>query len=229
MRTLSSVLCLSTLFLAGCNMVVSKEPWFTKADASGAPRLKEGVWRDVSCSRENITHCELIEVTGGGLRRPEPARPSKGDAQIRAQMPEMKASYLVVPGVPEIIQVEFRVRGKDPSEGHEIEETTIGYLGFAPTERDADGQVVAAEVWPIVCGPQPREGDANYGLTDEQGSVTNRPLPGLVMIDGDVSCSAKNRDALLQAARETRTMDGAPMKVHWIPRPPTLKEPPVSR
>ena len=32
------------LGLAGCNNVVSNEPWFTAADTEGAPELRDGLW-----------------------------------------------------------------------------------------------------------------------------------------------------------------------------------------
>ena len=30
--------------LGGCNMVMSETPWFSVADQTGAPQLREGVW-----------------------------------------------------------------------------------------------------------------------------------------------------------------------------------------
>ena len=80
-------------------------------------------------------------------------------------------SYAVLRGEPLLIQVRL-----DPS-SHE-EPPSYAYAALVATAHAADGSVTGGDIWPLGCGPPPGPGDPNYGLQDEQGSVTNHPLPG---------------------------------------------------
>lgn len=210
---LLSAVAAPSVLLAGCNMVVSERPWFSSADAENAAKLKPGLWALSKCDPGNALHCTTltIEVTGSELRRHEPNDLPAEATRQDALLEKTRVNYLVIPGDPIIIQVQMRA---PPELQREPGANTTAYLGFAPTERDADGQVIAGAVWPLVCGPEPKPGDANYGLQDEQGSVTNHPLPGLTMADG-FTCVANDRATLVRVARETKTMNGAPLSIHW--------------
>jgi hypothetical protein len=203
--------------LDGCNMVVSRTPWFTETDAEPAVRLKPGVWAEYSnCAPDGRLVCDVpvIEVTRTELRLPAPRNLRPEEAQQVAAVKTIHGSYLIVRGNPVIIQVQVWEAGESRAE-------LIAYLGFVPTQRDDDGQVVAGDVWKLACGPQPGPGDDNYGLQDEQGSVTNHPLPGLTMDDG-LNCVAADRATLMRVARDGRSMNGALRSIHWRspPAPP---------
>ena len=93
------------------------------------------------------------------------------------------------------------------------------YNALAPTQLDASGQIVAAEYWPIVCGPWPKHDKRGFS-----GNVTVAPFAGLTIIGDD--CTARDIDALRVAAAASRrlvatmaaTPDqpiGIPM-AHWV-------------
>lgn len=203
--------------VAGCNMVESKRPWFGATEADHTTRFKPGIWRS-ECPPDTPATCARreIEVTASEFRLP-PIRASVPAPPDMDVVSETQVSYLIAVGDPHILQVRMRA---PPRFQREPGANTILYLGVDPSERDADGQVVAAQIWVLVCGPEPKEGDANFGLQDEQGSVTNHPFEGLTMTDG-FNCAAKDRSTLMRVARETKTMKGALLPVRWVaPAPP---------
>ena len=64
------VVALATQLLVACTGVVSTTPWFGPADAAGAARLREGVWRlaqpaDKPCA---LDETRPLEKAPAGLR-----------------------------------------------------------------------------------------------------------------------------------------------------------------
>jgi hypothetical protein len=212
-----AVLC---LLLSGCNMVASEKPWFSVADNRNSPALKPGIWGSALCKSPQELECRMsyIEV-GVSQMRPFVLNkiPTKAGDKT-SPLTEERIDYQVVAESPIIIQI--RVRITPELNGVERLGGYI-YLGFIPTERDPDGEVIAGDVWPLVCGPQPKQGDENYGYTDDQGRVTNHPMRGLTMV-GE-GCVAHSKRTLERVARTSRTMDGAPLSVRWQFPPVTPK------
>lgn len=179
----------SVLLLSACNMVVSKEPWFTPADAAGSPKLREGLWAalqkpdckfDPAEAVQDWPACaEPVLVKGDTYSGPS------GSDDARATDPSQwdKVHHLLVGGRPMIDQLKMG-EGKGP------EERGFLYLGFEPSAQDAEGRITAARIWPVVCGPLPPKG--------KRGAVTTKPFKGLT-IDG-MACTARDIAALRGAA-----------------------------
>ncbi len=193
------VVALATQLLVACTGVVSTTPWFGPADAAGAARLREGVWRlaqpaDKPCALdetrplESWPDCAMgLVVTSSqikGMRRGD-------DGKI-----EWDAfPYVLAAGDPPILQLED-TSGGAPS---------YIYIWLKPTGFSADGRVVQVRGWRVLCGPPPPP--------DGQASATL--YPGMTSHDGD--CTAASRDALAAAAKSSQHDDPTDWTdVRWL-------------
>lgn len=171
------------LSLAGCNNVVSMEPWFKTADAEGLPTFRDGLW--VSAEPDcHIDEAKPVErwpdcADATYIRNGEWWPMRWGDTDQRGRHRRsfagwMRDDSILASGDPLIGQVEMNpddeLTGKlaaepgvtvTPSDDADAEaskrELTWRYLYYAarPTARDEAGRVTAIEVWGIRCGPLP--------------------------------------------------------------------------
>jgi hypothetical protein len=81
------------------------------------------------------------------------------------------------------------------------------YAGVKPTKSDPQGRIVAFDLWPVQCGPPPRNSNA---LT------TKHPLKGLDMSQGDADCSTTSKDALRAAAKASQPWADEPRHAYWL-------------
>ena len=218
--------------LSGCNNVVSMEPWFTVADARGAPRLRQGLWiglSDADCRvntekpAERWPDCAGAYFVRGGewmtMRWDDPDGPG-GRRRVFERW--SNDSVLLAAGDPVIFQVEM-----DPGPPAEPDPDAVvlesdepdwryNYAAMRPTEFDNLGRVVAFEIWSVQCGPLERvfEGGVEYSLEElTEGNATEQPFPGLTVV-GD-HCIAESTDAIRGAAVLSRTL-GAPTTMRWV-------------
>jgi hypothetical protein len=210
----------TALSVCGCNMVTSRSPVFSLKDTTGAPALKPGVWGIEKCfgvGRDKACR-EVPEVivTPTELRQAMPRTLPPGMKPVDA-----RADYLIVSGAPPIMQVELHASipaGAIPFLGASSADE-LYYLALSPTASDADGRITGADVWPVECGPHPKEGDANYGLMDEQGAVTNHPAAGLKMV-GAFLCVPRTVADLRRAAVASRSysddLNQDIQTLHWV-------------
>lgn len=201
--------------LSGCNVVVSEEPWFTEADSEGVPTFRDGLWLraatdcdvDVAAPPEQWPECaDATRIRGRewlGMRWTDPE-----DGQ-RTFVGWETIPMLIAKGDPMVIQLSANALGPpvaveadaDVIDLDDVDEFTGGYLYAAmrPTKLDQNGEVVAYETWPVLCGPEPAARGAG---TDEDPFVgpyvTRHPFPGLTVV-GD-QCVADSSDALRAAA-----------------------------
>lgn len=188
--------------LAGCNLLVSKEPWF-QTDPS-APALRDGVWRavDADCAFDDSVpvqrwpDCSDWAVLKDG--RPVAAR--AGNKTI-APGASANGSLVLSPGNPMIWQAETLSRsGGGKPERH------FDYYSVDIEARDPDARITKVTIWPIFCGP-----------FDEDGQVTVRPWPGLAVVDNN--CTAASAEAVREAARRSRKLvveKGDLPKLRWV-------------
>ena len=199
-------ICLLALLplLTACNVVVSEEPWFAKADTVGAPALRDGLWVNVSddCKVDETKPTEQWPDCAG-------ATYVRGNEWLSMQWEEVgrgrraRRSFagweamptLIAAGTPLILQVggesaSSAPRGDATDTNDADFEWHYWYQAFRPTQFDDAGRVTAFEMWPVKCGPEP--------TGPEPGSVTERPFPGLTIIEDN--CLAKDVDALRRAA-----------------------------
>jgi hypothetical protein len=221
----------SLLLLAACdNQVVSESPWFTKAAEAGAPRLRSGLWITTYPSQKK---CRFDE------RRPSEAWPdcagvfvvrddevltlrrvdTDGNSKTRTY-DWTRAIHILAAGDPRIDQFAGCGEGSDESADGPAgpnaspEADRYCYDAVRPTRID-NGEIVAVESWPILCGPWPI--NAQDGSQDAD-AVTTQPFPGLQMVDRD--CTADSESDLRAAARASEAiaiaMPFGAARAHWV-------------
>lgn len=204
--------------LGACNMVVTKDPVFAKADAVGAPQMRPGVW-----SSGSATDCQFDEAKplkdwpgcadGFLVKRDGTFAEFSGQAGKQALAP---TDVMLAAGEPRIMQVHLMPGADDP-----LMPSAYLYAGLEATRRDDQGRIVAARAWIVMCGP-PRPTDdaaAAKGSSGGQSQLgTLHPFAGLTMDKDGNNCSPASKDALRNAAHESLAL-AAPKDIspaHWV-------------
>jgi len=229
------------LGLSGCNIVVSKDPWFTAADAAPMPTLRDGLWLsaapdcrvDEAQPAERWPDCADASFVRGEERwsmrwddTDERGRHRRTFAGWEAVDP-YRDGLFVANGDHLILQVQTGEDSDAPlSDGvgegaEESEHRGYIYGAIRPVLRDGEGKVTALETWLIQCGPLPepkpaarRKGRSRRDEPEEAPpSVTDRPFPGLTVVD-DV-CVAESIEALRRAAVLSEAL-GKKDKSRWV-------------
>jgi hypothetical protein len=213
MRTLKLTLVLcAALGLGACNLVMSQTPMFTTADAVHAPGLRPGVWTspDAKCDFKTSDPVDKWpSCANAGLIDAEAIRPTPG-SQAAAQQQIDKVPYVLAAGDPRVMQVEIKlVLVKDAPAT-----TFFYYVALTPTAFDQDGRIVAAQLWPIQCGPPPPQPKTTDQNTDPADMVTKRPLPGMKVDKG--VCTPADKAAILGAARPSRAWADSVGTLKWV-------------
>ena len=206
--------------LSACNVVVTKAPLFTQADAAGAPSLRPGVWmffKDPDCQvDESKPFTEWPDCVGGGLVTVGDVAAHKGGAPagVLEHTPIVLAA-----GEPRILQaqvdVDLSVSASASANGDATATTSsssteskpYGYAAVRPTKFDSDGRITAFIIWPVQCGPPPPK-DAKG---EDVAPATLKPLPGIILKKGDPVCTTTSAAALRGAAKASEA---------WAPQPP---------
>ncbi len=204
---------LAPAMLLGCNVIYSERPWFTEADAAGAPRLKDGLWAvmestdcrlDESQPPEKWPDCaEAMVVEGNRLLSMEwTSAPATGErGPERADV----AEAILASGTPRVLQ--FHALGKEGDEGGDKADKMWFYLGVRPTAQDATGSITGFNRWLVNCGPLPPGASAS--------DITSRPFRGIA-IDGK-DCTATSVAALRNAAARSERLPGKSGKPEIMP------------
>ncbi len=200
------------LGLAGCNRVVSMDPWFTAADAGGVPKFRDGLWAsyeadcrvDVEKPAEQWPDCAGASFQRGGESLQMTWEDPDGDGPLGRSFAGWKSigdAEVIANGDPLIGQLEL---GSDAPEGSAEDsaddEPQWRYMYFAgrPT-LDERGEIVAMETWPVSCGPLPEPKRGKRSDDEEPvADVTDRPFPGLTVVEDN--CTAESVEALRRAA-----------------------------
>jgi hypothetical protein len=182
------------LLLAACNVVVSNKPWFTQADAAGAPRLREGVWLGSSpltgpCAVDERQPIDAWPDCARPVlvRRSDLVQLSKDNGRWR----QMRMPYVLAGGEPLILQVGATYAGK------------IGYVyeWVRVNRLDDQGRVIAYAGWFVLCSSAGSGG-------------TTASYPGLVKQDDD--CTASSIAALRSAAKASDSDATEMAQAHWV-------------
>lgn len=186
---------LLALTLGGCNLVYSERPLFTERDARTAPAFRPGLW--LMPSREA---CDVDTA------KPVDQWPDCADHAVVAdgRNPFREDGGLLAGGEPLIYQYPQNEDGKPAA---------WFYAAVAPTKRDAQGRVIAAAPWPVVCGPPPPDGNKS-GPEGKERYVTFRPFPGLEIRDNN--CVARRAGAVRNAARASLAWADDLSEMRWI-------------
>jgi hypothetical protein len=216
------------LGLSGCNVVFSEDPWFTAADATPTPVLRDGLWlsAEPDCRFDEASPAERWPDCAGAsfVRGKERWSMRWDDTDARGRSRRTFAGWepdddpisdglLVANGDHLILQ--FQSEGAldaSPSDtvgegAGEAESRAYMYGVLRPVRFDDEGRVEAFETWAVQCGPIPepeRSAAQRRRLRDdpdfaeEPNHVTDDPFPGLTVVDNN--CTAESVEALRQAA-----------------------------
>jgi hypothetical protein len=216
--------------MSACNVVMTKEPLFTQADAAGAPPLRPGVWlffEQADCKfDQSKPFTEWPDCAGGGLVvSPGVVRGHKANAppDVLEDTPVVLAA-----GEPRILQAQVDVNlsvqadastsgeGTTPSSStasSAAQAQPYGYAAVRPTKFDSQGRIVALTLWPVQCGPPPpKDKDGN-----DTAPATLKPLPGMEMKPDDAVCTTSSIPALRGAAKASEAWAPQPLSVsRWL-------------
>lgn len=229
------------LGLSACNVVVSKEPWFTAAEAAPMPAFRAGLWASAA------PDCRFDE-TRPAERWPDCAEASfvRGDEHWAMQWTysdqrgrhrrtfggweradPLSGGLLVANGDHLILQFrsqdEEGASAPDQAEpaGEEATPAPYMYAALRLLRHDEHGKLTALEGWIVQCGPLPdkrssrgrrhRSASDEPALTDEH--VTDRPFAGLTV--GDGVCTAESAAAVRNAAVLSEALE-PPTQQRWI-------------
>lgn len=190
--------------LAGCNVVITPAPLFTRADEAGAPALRAGLWRfngepdcqvDESRPLKEWPECGAGVVLNAGMAG---YYDRKTGAAVWTRQPLILAG-----GSPRIGQAPLTVSGDV-----KLDRPTYAYVGAKATKLDDRGRIVALTFWPVQCGPPPPGSDGT--------AVTTHPLPGLTMKPGDLACATTSTEALRNAAKASEAWAPKSLNARWL-------------
>ena len=217
----AAALVAAALALGGCNLVVSPTPVFSAADAGGAPPLRPGVWAapQPNCDFKPADPLAAWPQCAGGAVITDTAFVAAVDPSSlgtssqppapAAAKPQMNVPYILAAGDPRVLQIDMELP-LDPA----AKTRFFYFVALRPTARDADGRIVAAEMWPIQCGPPPPPKPASSSGEVDQGNVTDHPLPGMKVDKG--MCTPADKAAVLNAAVASRAWADQTGALHWV-------------
>jgi hypothetical protein len=213
--------------LSACNVVMTKAPLFSAADAAGAPALRPGVWvffKEPDCKfDDHAPFTDWPDCAGGGLVGASDIAGHKGGSP--KDMLE-HSPLILAAGDPRVAQLQVTVDtsvqasaeasgGASASASSSVsapESKPFAYAGIRPTKFDDQGRITAFTSWPVQCGPPPP--------VDEKGNATAmgtlKPLPGMEMKPGDAVCTTRSKDALRAAAKASEAWADQPRESNWL-------------
>ena len=217
----------SCVVLGACNVVLTKEPLFTQADAAGAPTLRPGVWllfEQAGCQVDTAKpFVDWPDCAGGGLVNGSEISGHQSGAPRDVLE---KTPVVLAAGDPRIAQLPVDVdvsaqASASASGGATASASASGggqsrpyaYAAVRPTRFDQQGRITAFRFWPVACGPPPPKDKSG----DDTAAGTLKPLPGMEMKPGDPYCSTSSKDALRGAAKASEAWaDGPIPEARWI-------------
>jgi hypothetical protein len=213
-----SLLLLTALLLLGaCNMVVTKDPLFSKADPPLA--LREGIWREPSDGPCDVDESKPLADWPGCAKGSVIAKGKVGgwETDDKGVRTWRTSDVVFAAGRPAVAQVhltdlEMKGVGDLP-----IKPSFYLYLVIRPTKTDDAGRIIAYTGWPIFCGPPPPDGSKGPdGTSPRMGTL--QPLPGLTMDKDGANCTTASQDVLRAAgaASEAWAESGSTTVTHWV-------------
>ena len=228
--------------LSGCNTLVSDEPWFTEADAQPRPTLRDGLWlsAEPDC---RVTAARPAErwpdcASASFVRGQETWSMRWDDTDERGRRRKTFAGWeladphagwlLVANGDHLIVQQRASVAEATTPPSREGDREARGsvppnytYGALRLLGQDEEGKATAMEFWLVQCGPLPeqlssrrqRRRARTAETATAQAGVTDRPFPGLTVVDDN--CTAESVDAVRNAAVLSEALE-PPMQMRWV-------------
>jgi len=214
--------------LSACNVVLTKTPLFTAADAAGAPTLRPGVWRfaeEPGCKvDESEPLADWPDCAAGGVASPTDVVGRKGGVGKDGLE---RTPIILAAGDPRVLQAQVSLditagasssasgaASANVSASATAPQTSPwGYAGVRPLKHDAEGRITAFAFWAVRCGPPPpKTSKDDLGL-----GGTEHPLPGLTMQDNGTDCTTDSKDVLRNAARVSEAWEDKPIPIaRWV-------------
>jgi hypothetical protein len=204
---------LATLALGACNVIDDHAPTF--GPSKTAPPLKPGMWQTPS-------HCETSPPLARGMTctpHPDEGGPfgqlvvtPKALHGLDAKSNQPGVAYVISPGAPMLMQIQVDVPDKRGQSGLRPGRNVV-FLALEPEARDAAGQITAATVWPVLCGPAPQLDSPDFDWNDGKNNVTKHPFGGLTL-DG-MTCTARDETSIRAAALASRSVFAQTLHYAW--------------
>ena len=200
---LFAVLALAASALNACNVVATKDPLFSQADASPL-KLHDGVWAPEN-DQCRFDQAKPIDAW------PDCAEPLLvRDGEFLTWQPDNKTwrsdatgRILIVAGDPMILEARDTPQNSEP---------IYVYAGFVP-RTDAQDRIVGLQAWPVLCGPPP---PGPKGAPATQAG-TKAPFPGMTMDAKGQTCTTSDPRALRSAARASKGLATKGLaSAHWV-------------
>ena len=206
------------LLLGACNMVVTKEPLFSKADGARDAQLRPGVWRQTDHDPCDFDESKPITDWPSCANSSVVKDGEVGGYNTDADGKKTWAStdLILAGGEPRVIQVLMKDLGVKG-----LGELPFGpmylYMAVHPTKTDGQGFIVAYDAWPILCGPPPPP-DAKGPDGKAMRMGTLKPLPGLTMDKDDNNCTTSSQAVVRAAAKASQQWQesSSTTESHWI-------------
>jgi len=204
--------------LGGCNLVVSPAPMFTAGDAHGLPALRSGVWAspDAGCSFKSADpfdkwpHCANGAIVGPDSISGPATTPSDAASSAPPASEQTVVPYILAGRDPRVMQVRFGAaltKGAPPV-------VLYYFVALRPVASDASGQITAAQIWPVQCGPPPPKNAKVDANTNPNDLATRHPLPGMKLDNG--LCAPADKAAVVNAAKASRAWADQIATLRWI-------------
>jgi hypothetical protein len=191
------------LCLGACNVVVTKTPLFSKADAAGGPPLRPGLWRfssDRDCAvDESKPLVDWPKCAGGVVFSDGAANYYDRDSGAPVWTTQ---SLVLAAGTPRVGQLQAKISGDV-----KIGVNPYVYAGVRATKSDGEGKILQISFWPVQCGP-PLSGAGMEG--------TAKPMAGIDMKPGDPVCTTNSKEVLRAAAKASEAWAPKPLTAHWL-------------
>jgi hypothetical protein len=204
----------SLALLGGCNMLMTKDPLFSRADAAGAPRMRPGVWEQAPAADCTLDESQPLAswpscASGFVVENDH----TVGGFNQRDGKPVWSTTpYLLAAGDPLIFQIHLSDEaGPTPMPPLYV------YAAMRPTRFDDRGRITAVTSWAVLCGPPP-PADAKGPDGTSPRSGTLEPAAGLTMDDAANDCTTTSQDAARHAAAASEhwTKPDGFTASHWI-------------
>ena len=200
---LLAALALAAAALGACNVVATKDPVFSQADASPL-KLHDGVWapEDGDCRFDQAKPVDAWpECAQALLVRDGEFLTWQGDT--KSWRSDSTGKVLIVAGDPMILQARDTPENSAP---------IYVYAGFTP-KTDSQGRIVAIQAWPVLCGPPP---PGPKGAPATQAG-TKSPFPGMTMDAKNQTCTTSDPAALRGAAKASKGLATTGLSgAHWV-------------
>lgn len=208
----------AAMSLSACNMVVSEKPWF---DAPSGAQLRDGLWANLQTANCKVEDTAPIAdwpecatpmlVTGTSYSGP----PNGPNGRTAPPDKWQALPHVLVGGDPQIDQLLLEPNGEVSDPNAFGGKPIYLYLALRPAARDGEGRIIAAERWPVLCGPAPK---APRQVNGKPVFTSEKPFKG-IKAEGD-ACVATDVDSLrgAAAASEKVSLEAGFTKVYsrWV-------------